>query len=159
MRPEVRPMMGDDKPAVMQILRNTPEFKPLEVDIAEGLIDCYLEDPVGSGYSVLVAEVNSAVVGYVCYGPTPLTEGTWDIYWIAVAREEQGQGVGGVLLASAEDKIKQSRGRLVIVETSSLPAYEKTWHFYYSQGYELAGRIADFYAPGDDQLTFLKRLQ
>ena len=142
----------------MQILEATPEFKPGEVVVAEELIDYYLSDPVGSGYPILVAEINSKVVGYICLGPTPLTEGTWDIYWIAVAREEQGNGIGTALLASAEEKIKEAKGRLIFVETSSKPEYDKTRNFHRSRGYELICQIPDFYAPGDDKLILRKRL-
>jgi ribosomal protein S18 acetylase RimI-like enzyme len=152
-------MTSRDKPAIMQILRATPEFKPVEVVVAEEILDSYLSDPSGSGYHVLVAEVGSSVVGYICCGPTPLTEGTWDIYWLAVAANEQRRGIGKALLALAEDKIKEAQGRLAIIETSSKPEYEKTRRFYSSQGYHVIGRIRDFYAPGDDKLIFQKRLR
>lgn len=142
----------------MRILHNTPEFKPAEVTIAEELIDCHLDDPVGSGYHILVADVDGKVTGYICWGPTPLTEGTWDIYWIAVSRELQSKGIGNSLLASAEQKIRKSRGRLILVETSATSEYEKTRQFYLSCGYNLVSRIPDFYAPGDDLLTLQKRL-
>ena len=158
MRPDIRPMTGADKPAIMRILKVTPEFSPAEVLVAEEVIDAYLHDPSRSGYHILVAEVNSSIVGYICYGPTPLTEGTWDIYWLAVALEEQGRGIGSALMASAEGEIRQAKGRLALIETSSKPGYEKTRRFHYSQGYEIACRIPDFYALGDDKLVFLKRL-
>jgi ribosomal protein S18 acetylase RimI-like enzyme len=159
MRPEIRPMIGEDKPAIMQILRATPEFKPAEVVVAEGVIDSYLHDPSGSGYHVLVAEIGSSVVGYICYGPTPLTEGTWDMYWLAVAPKEQGRGIGKALLALAENRIREAQGRLILIETSSTPQYERTRRFHHSQGYEVACRIGDFYAAGDDKLIFQKRLR
>ena len=159
MKQKIRPMTREDKPAIMQILCDTPEFKPAEVCVAEEVIDSYLKDPSGSGYHVLVMEITSSVAGYVCYGPTPLTEGTWDVYWLAVTPELQGRGLGSALLASAEDKIGNAGGRLTIIETSSKPEYEKTRRFHRSQGYELAGRIADFYAPGDARLIFKKRLR
>lgn len=159
MRPQMRPMTGQDKPALMEFLRATPEFKPAEVDVAEEVLDAYLRDPSGSGYQVLVAEVGASVVGYICYGPAPLTEGTWDIYWIAVAPKEQGRGIGKALLALAEAKIKGARGRLALIETSSKPEYERTRRFHRSQGYEMACRIADFYAPGDDKLILQKLLR
>jgi ribosomal protein S18 acetylase RimI-like enzyme len=143
----------------MKILRSTPEFKPFEVTVAEEIIDSYLNDPSGSGYHILVAEVNSTVTGYICYGPTPMTEGTWDIYWEAVARERQGQGIGSTLTESAEKEIVRAKGRLAIIETSSTPAYEKTRHFHISHGYEIVARIPDFYAPGDDKLILQKRLR
>jgi ribosomal protein S18 acetylase RimI-like enzyme len=156
--PHIRPMTPKDKPPIMQILKDTPEFTPGEMVVAEELIDCYLDDPVSSGYPTFVAEVNSRVVGYICIGPTPLTEGTWDIYWIAVSREEQTRGIGTALLTFAENKIRESRGRLAFIETSSKTEYDKTRSFYRSRGYELVCQIADFYAPGDDKLILLKRL-
>ena len=152
-------MSGEDRPRITKILRDTPEFKPSEVAVAEELIDCYLDDPSGSGYHILVAEVDSTVEGYICYGPTPLTEGTWDIYWVAVSREKQGQGIGSALMRSAEKEILKAEGRLSIIETSSTPAYEKTRNFHLSHGYEIIARIPDFYVPGDDKLIMQKRLR
>jgi ribosomal protein S18 acetylase RimI-like enzyme len=156
---KIRPMIPEDKPVLMQILHDTPEFKPSEVVVAEEVIDSYLHDPGGSGYYALVAEVDAAVVGYVCYGPTPLTEGTWDVYWQAVAREKRGQGIGGALTAAAEAEIRKARGRLAFVETSGTPAYENTRRFHLNHGYEIVARIPDFYAPGDDKLIMQKRLR
>ncbi|MDD5037854.1 MAG: GNAT family N-acetyltransferase [Dehalococcoidales bacterium] len=155
----VRPLVDRDKSDVMRILRATSEFKPSEVAIAEELIDSYLCDSVQSGYHILVAEVDRSVIGYICYGPTPLTEGTWDVYWIAVATDRQSQGTGGALMTFAEAKIAEAQGRLVIVETSSVSGYEKTRHFYHRQGYEVICRIPDFYTPGDDKIILQKRLR
>jgi ribosomal protein S18 acetylase RimI-like enzyme len=158
MKIDIRFMSHEDKPRVIKILRGTPEFKPFEVAVAEELIDSYLNDPSGSGYHILVAEVDSTVTGYICYGLTPLTEGTWDIYWVAVSREKQGQGIGSALMQSAEKEIARDKGRLAIIETSSTPAYEKTRRFHMSHGYEIVARIPDFYAPGDGKLILQKRL-
>ena len=159
MRPKVRPMTHKDKPPVIRMLRNIPEFKPAEVDVAEEVIDSYLGDSIRSGYHIFVAEVGSSITGYICYGHTPLTEGTWDIYWLAVAPDKQSQGIGKALLNFAEDNIKETKGRLSIIETSSKPEYEATRRFHQAQGYEIACRIADFYAPGDDKLVFQKHLR
>ena len=156
---KIRQMTKKDKPALMKILRSTPEFKPSEVVVAEEVINSYLRDPRGSGYYALVAELDSAIAGYICYGPAPLTEGTWDIYWMAVALEKQGKGIGGALLAYAEDRIRETQGRLAIIETSSKPEYEKTRRFHLSHGYEVLCRIPDFYAPGDDKLILQKQLR
>ena len=152
-------MCGEDRPRITRILRDTPEFKPSEVAVAEELIDSYLDDPSGSGYHILVAEADSTVEGYICYGPTPLTQGTWDIYWMAVAREKQGHGIGSVLLKFAEKEILKDQGRLVIIETSSTPLYEKTRRFHLGEGYKVVCLIPDFYAPGDDRLIMQKRLR
>jgi len=154
----VRLMAKKDKPALMTLLRGLREFKPAEVAVAEEVIDSYLADPAGSGYNTLVAQDGPAITGYICYGPTPLTKGTWDVYWMAVSAEKQGKGVGGALLAYAEDRIKEAEGRLIIIETSSQPDYEKTRRFYSNHGYEAIARLPDFYAPGDDKLILQKRL-
>jgi ribosomal protein S18 acetylase RimI-like enzyme len=151
-------MSAGDKPALMQILRNTPEFKPYEVAVAEEVIDGYLRDPKGTGYFALVAESDSKVAGYVCYGQTPCTIGTWDIFWIAVSGEVRGKGIGSALTKAAEADIKKARGRLIMIETSSQPLYENTLRFYLGQKYEQVARIPDFYSPGDDLLIMQKRL-
>ena len=127
--------------------------------VAEELIDSYLDDPYSSGYHILVAEIDSSVAGYICYGATPLTDGTWDIYWVAVARKRQDQGIGSALMRFAEQEMIRAKGRLSIIETSSTPAYEKTRSFHLSHGYEIVARIPDFYAPDDDKLILQKRLQ
>jgi ribosomal protein S18 acetylase RimI-like enzyme len=152
-------MSRRDKPALMKILENTPEFKPHEVEVAEEVIDAYLADPGGSGYHIFIAEVDKAVAGYVSYGPTPCTAGTWDLYWIAVDGERRGQGIGKALAAKVDEDIGQAGGRLIMIETSSTPVYDNTRSFYLSRGYRIVGRIPDFYAPGDDMIIMQKRLK
>lgn len=151
-------MSVEDKPALMQILKNTPEFKPFEVTVAEELIDFYLVDGEKSGYNILAADDEGEVAGYICFGETPCTVGTWDIYWIAVSREKRGKGIGKMLSGTAEAAIKKARGRLVFIETSSTPLYENTRKFYLGRGYEIVARIPDFYMPGDDKLILQKRV-
>jgi len=155
---KIRPMIDKEKAEVMKILLTTPEFTISEVEVAEELIDSYLEYDTTSGYHILVAEVAQTPAGYICYGPTPLTEGTWDIYWLAVAFRRQRQGIGRTLLAAAEDRIRETYGRLILIETSSRVEYERTRLLYGSQGYDIISRIPDFYSPGDDKIVFQKSL-
>jgi ribosomal protein S18 acetylase RimI-like enzyme len=152
-----RPMTRKDKRAVVAILKDTPEFTPAEVILADEVIDSYLFNPEESGYFIQVAELDGRVAGYVCYGPTPITEGTWDVYWIAVNHRIQGQGIGRKLMELAEARIRENKGRLVIVETSSKPGYEKTNAFYQRLGYIESCRIKDFYMIGDDKISYEKR--
>jgi GNAT superfamily N-acetyltransferase len=155
----IRSMHAGDKPALMRILRQTPEFKRYEIDVAEEVIDSYLADPDGSDYYILVAVDGGGVAGYLCYGPTPCTEGTWDAYWEAVAAERRGKGIGTSLMEAAEAHIARAGGRMVIVETSSTPLYENTRRFHLGRGYEAVARVPDFYAPGDDRVILQKRLK
>jgi ribosomal protein S18 acetylase RimI-like enzyme len=154
----IRPMQLSDRAALVNILNAIPEFSPADVLVAIEVIDSYLQNPAGSGYNVLVAEIEKDIVGYICYGPTPLTQGTWDYYWMATSPERQGQGIGGSLMALAENQIMESGGRMIMIETSSRPDYEKTLRFHRHHGYEIICRIPDFYAPGDDKLVLQKKL-
>ena len=50
---------------------------------------------------IRVCREGDAVLGYYCIGPTPATEGTFDLYWIAVEPSLHGRGVGSALNAHA----------------------------------------------------------
>lgn len=155
---KIRPMITKDKRALLPMLKSTPEFKPIEVSVAEEVINSYLLHGTDSGYNIQVAEDNKEVVGYICYGQTPCTVGTWDIYWIAVDHTKRGRSIGKTLSELAEKEIKQAGGRLIFIETSSTPLYENTIKFYLKRGYEVVARISDFYTPGDDKLILQKKL-
>lgn len=141
-----------------KLLVEIPQFKPVEVTVALELIDAYLARGVQSDYHILVAENTDTAAGYICFGPTPLTENTWDIYWEAVSSYFQRQGIGGLLLTAAETAIRDHGGKLVLIETSSTPMYSKTRGFYRKHGYQLICRIKNFYSRGDDRLTYSKIL-
>jgi GNAT superfamily N-acetyltransferase len=142
----------------MSILRATPEFLPPEVVVAEELIDAYLEEEKASGYYIYIAEHEGEIAGYVCYGDTPLTEATWDLYWIAVHHDKQGFGIGRILMKHAEEDIKRMHGKLIMVETSGKADYNKTRQFYERLNYQKLCQITDYYAPGDDLVLFAKRI-
>ncbi|WP_241759092.1 GNAT family N-acetyltransferase [Pyxidicoccus parkwayensis] len=109
-------------------------------------------------YSIIVAERDGQMVGYVCYGPTPMTEDTYDLYWIASAPEVRGQGVGAALVSGMEGDLRRRRARLIRVETSATEAYGPTRGFYASMKYGEEARIRDFYKVGDDLIILTKRL-
>ena len=98
------------------------------------------------------------LAGYACYGPTPLTDGTYDLYWMAVAPGCRRRKYGQDLIGWVEDGVRQSGGRLIVVETSSQEKYAGTRSFYARMGYEAAARIRDYYRAGDDLVIFRKSL-
>jgi len=155
---KIRPLTSLDKPAIIDIVSTTPEFDEMDRVVAEELVDAYLADGTESGYHILVAEADARVSGYVCYGPTPLTEDTWDVYWIAVAREKHGKGIGTALLTAAESNIKKAKGRMILIETESHTSYEKTQQFYFKRGYTVVCNIPDFYKVGHGKLVYQKLL-
>lgn len=153
----LRPMVKADRQPVLELIRATGFFTDGEVQVAEELIDIYLNNPKQRDYYIVVAENEQGqVAGYMTYGPTPLTEGTWDLYWIAVAPEAQGRGYGQQLVGWLETEVKKHQGRLVLIETSSQSKYQPTRKFYEKLGYSEIARIPDFYRPGDDRVIFGK---
>ena len=155
----IRPLLATDREGVIGILENAGNFTVDEVTTARELIDEWLEQGEESGYLTYVLEEDSlGVLGYVCFGSTPLTEWTYDIYWIAVDKSKHRGGVGKRLLKFAEEEVTRREGHLLLIETSSQETYGGTIQFYERTGYELVGKIKDYYKLADDKLIFAKRL-
>ncbi|MDO8750097.1 MAG: N-acetyltransferase [Dehalococcoidia bacterium] len=154
----LRPMRADDVEEIVRISKATGFFNPQEVEVAGELALEAAEKGDASGYHFRVAIRSQQVAGYVCFGPTPLTKGTWDLYWIAVDPQQQRLGIGNRLMSLAEEEIRLQQGRLVLVETSSRALYEPTREFYKRLGYQEVSYIPDFYDKGDGRVTFAKVL-
>ena len=154
----IRPAQPSDTPELVAIAAASEVFKPLEIVALREVLDDFHSQMRAFGHRCAVLEEDGGSAGFVYYAPADMTEGTWYVYWIAVRRGIQARGLGGALLHHAEDGARAERGRLMLIETSSLPRYELTRRFYLKHGYELAASVADFYADGDDLVVFRKRL-
>ncbi len=147
-------MSRADRGPIERILRGCGAFREDEIAVALELIDA----PAEEGYRFVVAEVEQEVAGYACFGATPMTRGTWDLYWIAVDSRSQGTGIGRALLSAAEDAIRAGGGRLLLVETAGKPSYAGTRAVYEACGYLEVARVPDFYEAGDDKVVYARRL-
>ncbi len=151
-------MTPPHRAVVYEILQQSDMFTLPEINVAMELIDVYLFNKDQKDYMIYVAVAEGGeVAGYICYGPTPATEGTYDIYWIAVSPAMQKKGIGRKLLAFGEDEIRKEKGRIIVIETSSQQKYHPTQQFYQKNGYVIEARLKDFYRPGDDKIVFIKR--
>lgn len=150
----------NDRGRVAEILRATGVFREPEVDVALELFDeTFTNAPFPlDGYLFLGAFTpDEKLIGYACYGATPDTDRTWDLYWIAVDPSAQGTGSGTTLLSEVERRLSGLNARMLVVETSSRSDYAATRAFYTARGYGQAARIRDFYAVSDDRIIFTKR--
>jgi ribosomal protein S18 acetylase RimI-like enzyme len=154
-----RTIQKEDRPGLEHLLSGISSFDSDDLAVALELIDIALTGTEQMDYLFLLAvDEHNQPIGYACYGPTPLTDGTYDLYWIAVSADLSGKGIGTSLLHAVEDDIRARKGRMLVIETSSSEEYLKTRNFYLKNDYPLAETIKDFYRPGEDRVTFLKHL-
>ena len=155
----IRFLQPRDRSRIEEMARASGKFNDREIATALELVDEALEKGgEASGYLFAVLEEGLRVKGYACYGPTPLTQGVYDLYWIVVDPEDQGKGFGRLLVEHVEADVLSRGGRMILIETSSQESYGATVHFYERSGYERAARIRNFYRIGDDKLIFSKDL-
>jgi GNAT superfamily N-acetyltransferase len=157
--PHLRHLTAADRARIEEITRAVGLFREVEIPVALEVFDA----AVGAGpsadysYEALGADLDGRLIGWICWGPTPCTVGTYDLYWMAVEPEVQGSGVGTTLLQEMERRLA-GRARLIIIETADREDYAGTRAFYLARGYTPVAIVPDFYAPGDDQVVFVKRL-
>jgi len=154
---KLRPLSPADRAALEAVLRSDDTFRDEEVAVALELIDDALAKP-HSDYWFQLADDGERVVGYICYGPTPMTDTSFDLYWIVCHAEARGQGVAGALIRAMESDLAGRGASGVRIETSHLESYGSARRVYDRHGYTEVGRIEDFYREGDALVTFYKRL-
>jgi ribosomal protein S18 acetylase RimI-like enzyme len=151
--PVHRILTASDRARIEEITRAVGVFHEDEVSVALEVFD---GAAAGSpDYIALGAVLDGDLVGWICWGPTPCTKGTFDLYWMAVDPALQGSGVGTSLVEAMERRLAEV-ARLIVVETAGRADYKTTRAFYEARGYRAVSRIPDFYASGDDQVVYLK---
>jgi ribosomal protein S18 acetylase RimI-like enzyme len=155
----VRPLQPRDVAQVEKLIRAVENFRPEEAACAIELVGLAAGPPPGSDdYRAVVAESDppGTLLGYACFGPTPMTRHTFDLYWIAASRAARGAGVGRALHDAVVGAVAAAGGRRIRVETSSQEDYAATQAFYERTGYRQVGRVDDFYDDGDHLLILIR---
>jgi ribosomal protein S18 acetylase RimI-like enzyme len=159
---QIRPLELRDRSRIEEMVVSSGKFSDVEIATALELVDeALIEGEEESGYLFAVLEDKReppVVKGYACYGPTPLTQGVYDLYWIVVDPKAQGGGLGRLLVEFVERDVMKRGGRMILIETSSQETYGATIRFYERTGYKLVARVKNFYRIGDDKLIFSKEL-
>jgi ribosomal protein S18 acetylase RimI-like enzyme len=155
----IRATLESETESLLELARSTDVFKPMEIDSLKEVLEEYHAMDDKFQHRAMTYEQDDSPIGFAYYAPIDMTDRTWLIYWIFVGKATQARGVGTRLLKYAESDIARTDGRLLLIDTSSLPSYEPTRRFYLKHGYEVAGIFRDFYADGDDQVAYVKRLR
>lgn len=159
---KIRPVTAADRPGLDALLCSDAVFRDDERAVALELIDAAIGRT--DDYQVLVAELDDVpalsggVAGYVCYGPTPMTAATYDLYWIVTHGAARGRGVATALIDAMERDLGARGAGAVRVETSEQDSHGPARRLYARHGYPEVARLADFYAPGDGLVLYYKVL-
>lgn len=157
----IRPLQLKDKESINRIINSIQLFSEDEKKVAKELIDEVLYNKFQDYYYVFVYEndIDSKVYGYHCTGKRSMTEGVFDMYWIAVDSNYHKKGIGKLLIAHAEKFVKENKGNLILAETSSKESYKNTRAFYKACKYESLAEIKDFYKKDDNLIIFGKYIR
>ncbi|MBL8821384.1 MAG: GNAT family N-acetyltransferase [Planctomycetia bacterium] len=154
----IRATVPADTPELLALAEGTLVFKPHEIVALNEVLDDYHDTNHAEQHRCVTVEEDGQIIGFAYYAPAAMTERTWYLYWIAVRVDIQTKGTGSRLMAHVEEDIRNKQGRLLLIETSSLPHYSLTRRFYEKLNYEKEAVIRDFYADHDDLVVFRKRL-
>jgi ribosomal protein S18 acetylase RimI-like enzyme len=156
----IRPLISKDGDGLRRMVIETGVFTDEEVGVAMELIGLVLGDEEQKDYRIVCAvDDQDQPLGYICYGPVPMTQGTFDLYWIVIDPGVQGQKIGSKLLDYLEEEVRGLKGRMILADTSSIPSYEKAQGFYLKRGFKEVARISDYYWEGNDRITYCKKLK
>jgi ribosomal protein S18 acetylase RimI-like enzyme len=151
-----------DSERILGLARGIDLFQAGDIGVIQELWTEFVEKgDLQSWYHFIAAREQGGygtILGFACYGQRPLTEGTFDLYWIGVDGNQRGRGIGKILLGEVEEQVRTRNGRLLIAETEGKSSFTPTRRFYLSAGYTLEARVRDFYRPGEDLVMFTKRL-
>jgi ribosomal protein S18 acetylase RimI-like enzyme len=154
----LRALSGADRGRVEEITRAVGLFREDEIPVALEVFDAAVAG--SADYAALGAELDGRLAGWIAWGPTPCTLGTFDLYWLAVDPTVHRAGAGRALVREMERRLASGvpAARLIVVETAGRPDYAGTRAFYQALGYRRVAVIPEFYAPDDDQVVFAKSL-
>ncbi len=150
----IRRAVPQDLPHFKQVI-DSNELFPSE--LLDDMVQDFFTNPASTD-SWLCAELGGRPVAVAYCAPERMTEGTYNLYLIAVLAKMKGKGIGSLVMQYLENQLKSQGVRVLLVETSGLPEFEHTRHFYDKCQYEREAVIRDFYQEGEDKVVFWKKL-
>jgi ribosomal protein S18 acetylase RimI-like enzyme len=148
-----------DTPAIVDLCCDVGAFSEDEAVSAGNDVTDYHNFYLNRDRVLVSQGRNGKLAAFAHFSPASITHGTWFIYWIAVAKNAQGKGLGKEMIRQAEAEIRRLGGRLLLIETSTKPAFESARCLYTSMAYTLQATIPDYFARGDHKNIYWKLLQ
>ena len=155
----IRPAERQDRKQIRQLIQHRGTFNQTEIQVAMQVLDEALRHPERGDYYVFCAiDDSGSIAGYMCFGPIPMTDDCYDLYWIVVDSKFSKRGVGTRLLEFMEGFLARKGARQIYVDTESGPAYEAARSFYKKNSFREVSVLDDFYRKGANKLIFVKEV-
>lgn len=149
----IRALTAADLPGIKHIIDATELFPSEMID---GMAAAFFDGGATSEFWLAAGEADPVGVAYCA--PERMTDGTWNLYLIAVHPDAQRQVRGAALIRAVEQRVLGKDGRVLLIETSGLGSFAGQRAFYQSLGYREEARIHDFYQAGEDKVVFWEAL-
>ena len=153
----IRLTTPNDTSALLALAKATGLFESNQIEELAQMLSQHFNDEADS-QGVWFTDDDNEPVGVAYVAPERMTEGTWNLYLIAIHPDRQRQGRGAALLRHVEKMLAERGERVLLVETSGLEHFEYVRTFYRKIGYDEEARIREFYKAGDDKIIFRKGL-
>ena len=154
----IRPITPGDAAGVVNLAVTAELFTAEEAGVVTRMMTDYFAAGAADGHACLVDEHDGRLVGVAYYEPLPATDRAWELTMIGIDRGHHRHGRGTRLLRAVEDDLRARGQRLLLVETSASPAFDRARAFYLACGYDEEARVRDYYEAGDDMVMFRKAL-
>ncbi len=154
----IRPTTPDDTEALLALAQATGLFEPSQIDELAKMLNQHFSNETDSP-GIWLTDCDHEPVGVAYVAPERMTDGTWNLYLIAIHPAYQKQGRGGALLQHVEALLAAQGERVLLVETSGTDDFAYVRKFYREHGYREEAKIRDFYIDGVDKIIFCKSLK
>ena len=153
----IRLTTPNDTTALIALAEASGLFEPNQTEEIAQMLSQHFSGETNSR-DFWITDDDDGPVGVVYVAPERMTEGTWNLYLIAVHPDRQRQGRGRALLDYVEQMLAERGERVLLVETSGTEDFEYVRAFYRKSGYDEEARIREFYTAGVDKIVFRKAL-
>lgn len=155
----IKSVNSQDRQAISKLIQDIDLFTIDEKDVVFELLDIYLNNPQQKDYNFFVTvETDGSFSSFICFGPTPMTLNTYDLYWIGTHPQHRRKGLAVALIQFMRTFMLNHGAKIIRVETSGKELYGETISFYDRLNFNEEARLRDFYADGDDLIIFVQRL-